>query len=98
MENPKKIEIIPDDVIMDIKVSGTFYKRTQALFIYLSEKKDPKEFLLYYANIMKGGEPKTEYDFHIYTVLSLLLEMEKVAKEKGLTQEKEMPPELRKVT
>lgn len=86
---PEKVEIIPEEAIMDIRISGTFYQRIQALFIYLSQKKDPKEFLLHYAYISQGGEPKEEYDFHLYTLMALLLEIEKCAKEKNLTLEKD---------
>lgn len=94
MDIPKKIEIMPDDAIMDIKISGTFYKRLQALFIYLSGRKDPKEFLIYYAKMVKGEEPKEEYELHLQTVMSLLLELEKAAKESKLTKEIDTPKEL----
>jgi hypothetical protein len=86
---PEKIEIIPNEAIMEIKVSGTFYQRLQHLLIYLANKKDPKEFLVYYAYLAKGGEPKEEYDFHVYTVMAMIMEIEKVAKEKSFTLEKD---------
>lgn len=97
MEQPKKVSVIPDDVLMDIKVSGTFYRRIQALFIYLAGKKDIKEFMILYANMVKGNEPVTEYDFHLNTVLSLIVEMEKVAKENNLVKEEDATDFINKV-
>ena len=97
MDTTKKIEVIPEDALMDIKVSGTFYQRLQALFIYLSQKKDPKEFLLHYAYLIKGGEPKNEYEFHLNTILSLIVEIEKTAKDLNLTKLKDMPEELKQI-
>lgn len=88
---------MPDDVLMDVKVSGTFYKRLQALFIYLSQKKDMKEFLLLYAKMVKGGEPTNEYEFHLNTVLSLIVEIEKVAKENNLVKEEDSTDFINKV-
>lgn len=89
MEEQKKVSYIPDDALMDIKVSGTFYRRMQALFIYLAEKKDIKQFLILYAALVKGKEPSSEYEFHLNTILSMIIEMEKVAKENNLVQEKD---------
>jgi len=85
----KSLEIIPDEAIMNIKVSGTYYKRLQALFIYLSGKKDMKEFLLEYESLLKLKEPKTEYQIHLQTVLSIIVEIEREAKENKLTEKKE---------
>ena len=90
MDTEKKfVSVMPDDAMMDIKMSGTFYKRLQALFIYLSQKVDVKEFLVLYAKMVKGGEPINEYEFHLNTVLSLIVEMERVAKENNLTKEED---------
>jgi hypothetical protein len=98
MDSKKKVQAIKPDAIMDIKVSGTFYQRVQALFFYLSNKKDPKEFLLHYAYLMKGNEPKSEYEYHLNTVLSLLVEIEKTAKETNNLEERDMPEELSKLS
>ena len=97
MEQPKKVSVMPDDALMDIKVSGTFYKRLQALFIYLSQKKDIKEFLVLYSNMVKGGEPTSEYEFHLNTVLSLIVEIEKVGKENNLVKEEDASDFVNKV-
>ncbi len=97
MDIPKKVSVMPDDVLMDVKVSGTFYKRLQALFIYLSQKKDMKEFLILYAKMVKGGEPADEYEFHLNTVLSLIVEIEKVAKDNNLVKEEDSTVFINKV-
>lgn len=85
----KKVSVMPDDVLVDIKVSGTYYKRLQALFIYLAEKKDIKEFLILYAKMVQGGDPVDEYEWHLHTVLSMIIEIEKVAKENNLVKEED---------
>lgn len=97
MDDVKKVSVMPDDALMDIKVSGTFYKRLQSLFIYLAQKKDVKEFLLLYAKMVKGGEPINEYEFHLNTVLSLIVEIEKVGKENNLTKEEDAAEFVKKV-
>lgn len=85
----KKVSVMPDDALVDIKVSGTYYKRLQALFIYLAQKKDMKEFLLLYAKMVQGGDPIDEYEWHLHTVLSMIIEIEKVAKENNLVKEED---------
>ena len=97
-QKPKTVSVIPDDVLMDIKVSGTFYRRMQALFIYLAGKKDIKEFLILYTMMVKEKkEPSSEYEFHLHTVLSMIVEMEKVAKENNLTKEEDATDFIEKV-
>ena len=85
----KKVSVMPDDALVNVKVSGTYYKRLQALFIYLAQKKDIKEFLLLYAKMVKGGDPIDEYEWHLHTVLSMIIEIEKVAKENNLVKEED---------
>lgn len=97
MDSQKKVSVMPDDALMDIKVSGTFYKRLQALFIYLSQKKDVKEFLALYAKMVQGGEPTSEYEFHLNTVLSLIVEIEKIAKENNLVKEEDATEFINKI-
>jgi len=87
MENKKKIEVLPNDAIMDIKISGAFVSRLQELFLYLAKLKEEKEFLLHYAVItkVKPEEFKDPYEHHLYTVLALIHEIELVAKENKKT-------------
>jgi len=85
----KTVSVMPDDALVDVKISGTYYKRLQALFIYLAQKKDVKEFLILYAKMVQGGDPIDEYEWHLHTVLSMIIEIEKVAKENNLLKEED---------
>lgn len=85
METKKDVEFLKDDVMIDLTVSGQFYKRLQALFVYVSQKKTLQEFMVLHANLVQGNPPVTEYDFHLQTLFGLVIEIETRARDQNKT-------------
>lgn len=95
-ETKESVEVIAPDKIVNIQVSGAFYIRLQNLIIYLSSKKDIKEFSAVMLELTKR-EAKDEYEFNLVTVLMLLNEIEVQAREQKLTEYKTREDLLSKV-
>ncbi len=81
----KKIEVLPSEVVVDIKISGSFYKRMQELFIYYSNLKDKETFMAAYSKVI-GNQITDDYEYHLYTLLALIHEVEIEAKKNNFTK------------
>lgn len=84
------IDVIKSGSIIDIQVSESFYKRIQALAIYLSNVVDPKE-LATQIDLMKQDGKLSEFGFSFETIIILLQEIEDKAKAQDLLQSEELP-------
>lgn len=77
-----KLGSIPVDAIVTVEVSGAFYMRLHQLLINKAAEKTPEEF----ASIMKElklDEPKNAYEHDLATILTVVLSIEKAAKEQS---------------
>jgi hypothetical protein len=75
----KQIETIPLKAIVELKVSGAFYSRMHQLLITFSAQKKPEEFAEI-LNRLKTEAPKDEYENHLWTLLTFMIDFEASAK------------------
>jgi hypothetical protein len=68
--------------MVDIQVAGGFYGRLHQLLLNLGKQKSPEEFKAALEEI-KAGPPKSEYSYHILTLLTLITEVENCAEKQG---------------
>lgn len=97
MEAPRDVEYLKDDAMIDITLSGQFYKRLQALFVYVSQKKTMQEFIALHANLVQGNAPVSEYDFHLQTLFGILVEIETRARDQKKTSHEPMEEFMKKL-
>lgn len=94
VKKPIQLEAIQMDSIIDLQISGGFYKRLQDLMPYLSQKEGLDKFSAALVSI-KAGEPKTEFEYHLLTVMTLIFEIEKnagIQKKLKMVDLPEQPP------
>lgn len=78
----QEIEVLDDDKVFSIPMSGAYAKRIQALGAWMTDKKKPEEILKMY-EIIASEDENVKYDhftFHFETMLILLQEIEKQAR------------------
>jgi hypothetical protein len=78
-----EVDVLLDDSIINLTISGAFAKRIQILLDYFVNSKSPEEILKVYSTIMEENNQHT-YDlftFHVETVLVLMKEIHKSATE-----------------
>lgn len=97
MNTSKNVQYLKDDTLVEITVSGAFYKRLQALLIYTAQKKTLQEFQVLYANLSQGNEPLSEYDFHLQTIFGIVTEIEHKANQQGKTSEEPVEDFMKKL-
>lgn len=81
--------VIPDEAIIDIQVSGTFYKKLLKLSIALGDSR-PKEDYKKALETLGKGDPEDLYELTVQTVVAVLFEVETNAKAQGKTKMIEM--------
>lgn len=84
-ELPKEIEIINPDAVVDIKMSAGYYNRVVGVAGAFVTGKSPEQMNAAHEQI-KSRNITEEWVAHYETVLILLKEFEKNAKEAGLTK------------
>ena len=79
----QEIEVLNDETIFSVPMSGAYAKRLQAVGAWMVESKKPEEILKIYEKISLADE-NTKYDiftYHLETMLILFQEIEKQARE-----------------
>lgn len=76
---------IPDDVLIDIQVSGTFYKKLFALSIALGDSRPIEEYKAA-LETLNDKEATDLYQLTVQTVVAILFEVEKAAKAQNKTK------------
>jgi hypothetical protein len=79
--------VLPNDSIVSIKISGAFYARLTQLIIEMASSRDKKEIREIIEMIKNDVDPTDPFAYHYITVLTLIHEIEKEAKEQGLLKE-----------
>ncbi len=74
---------IADDALIDIKVSGTFYKRLVSLIAGLGETVPIEDFKKVLESIKKEEPTKNLFEMNVHTILMLIYEVETEAKKQG---------------
>ena len=78
-----KLPVIPDDAIIDIQVSGYFYKQLQQLLLATSQTKSPEELKKVLIKIKENNKYEDLYEAQIHTLTTLIVSIEKAAKEQN---------------
>lgn len=77
----QEIEVLDDDKVFNVPMSGGYAKRLQALSAWLVEKKKPEEIIKSYELIGSDNDKYDVFTFHLETMLILLQEIEKQARD-----------------
>jgi len=85
----EKISYLPDDTIVDIQVSGAFYKRLQTLLFSLTENIEAEDTQKIYKNAI-DGKAETILEYNVETMLLICKEVEEKTTEQNLWKEEEV--------
>jgi len=79
----QEIEVLDDETIFSVPMSGAYAKRLQAVGAWMVESKKPEEILKIYEKISSSedGSGYDSFTFHLETMLILFQEIEKQARE-----------------
>lgn len=85
-----KIPTIPEEALVELKISGSFYKATSQVIIGLVQKLTPENYKLV-CDKVKNNEPATSVEeLNVMLLISLIYTIEKAAEVQKLTVEKEV--------
>ena len=79
-----KIEVIPTDAQIDITVGGGLYARLSQLITDYGSQKPLDEFNKILERL-KTEKPQDAFEYHLITMISLVIEIEEKAKAQGKT-------------
>lgn len=79
---PEEIEVIDNDAVLPIQVSTGFYNRLQSLYFNFVEKLKPED-LKKIEEQLTNKKIEDAFVFDVETLIILLREFQKVAKEEG---------------
>jgi hypothetical protein len=85
-----KFPTIPNDAIIDIQVSGSFYRRLVDLITELGNSKPIDEFKAVLERLKTTEGAKDAYELNVHLVMMLIYEIEKKAFEQKKTKEEEI--------
>jgi hypothetical protein len=90
MEQTIKYKTLPYDALVDIKISGTFYKQIVNLLTALGESVPLDEFKEVLEKLKTNDPPKSIFELNVHTLVSLIYEIETKAEEQKKTKEVEV--------
>jgi hypothetical protein len=90
MEQTIKYKTLPYDALVDIKISGTFYKQIVNLLTALGESVPLDEFKEVLEKLKTNDPPKSIFELNVHTLVSLIYEIETKAEEQKKTKEIEI--------
>lgn len=85
-----KYPTIPEDVVINLKISGGFYRDLGALLLSLSKELTQEEYAQCIAKLKTGKQADNLKEANIMLVTALVFSIEHTAKEQGLTKEVEV--------
>jgi hypothetical protein len=85
-----KYKTIPPDVLIDIKISGAFYRRMVDLLTLLGESIPLEEFKALLVKLKDNKPVESSLEFSVQTLLTLIFEVEKEAVSQNKTKEEEV--------
>jgi len=85
-----KYKTIPPDVLIDIKISGAFYRRMVDLLTMLGESVPLEEFRALLIKLEDKKPIESTLEFNVQTILTLIFEVEKAAVDQEKTKEAEI--------
>lgn len=90
MEEKIKYKALPHDALVDIKISGFFYKRLITLYTLLGQSVPQEDFAKVMDKIKTDTPADSVYELNIHTLMSIIFEIEKSAVEQGKIKEIEI--------
>lgn len=90
------VEIIDEKAIVSIRISTSFFQRLQLVYLTMLNDKSNEEIEKFLEKV-KSQKLETQEEYNLETMLILLSEFQKNAKEEGLTRQVS-PEELQKLT
>ena len=90
-----KFDTIPTDALVDIQISGAFYRRMVDLITMLGESVPLEEFKAILERLKDNNPAADMFEFNVHTVICLIYEVEKQAKaqNKTVVSELDIPDE-----
>ncbi len=86
----KLVKGIPLESIIKIEVSGHFYLRIQQMLVQMAAEKSKEEFLEILEKLKTDKKADSFYEYNLFTILSLIHEIEKQAETQGKIEDKEI--------
>jgi hypothetical protein len=88
-------DTLPPDALVDIKISGTFYRKMVDLLTMLSESVTLEEFRTVLQRMKENNPAEDLFELNVHTLMSLIYEVEVQAKaqNKCTKAEVEVPDE-----
>ena len=85
-----KIEAIPIDAKVNIVIPGSFYARLQQLTVHYSQSKPYEELVKAMEELKENKPTDSEFAYHVQTLTILMFEIEKAAKDQGVSKLEEI--------
>jgi hypothetical protein len=85
-----KYPTIPEDVVINLEVSGGFYKDLSALLLSLSKELKQEEYASCVEKLKTGKPADNLKEANVMLITALVFTLEYTAKEQGLTKEIEV--------
>lgn len=85
-----KYPTIPEDVVINLEVSGGFYKDLSALLLSLSKELKQEEYASCVEKLKTGKPADNLKEANVMLITALVFTLEHSAKEQGLTKEIEI--------
>ena len=73
-------DTLPPDALVDIKISGTFYRKMVDLLTMLSESVTLEEFRTVLQKMKENNLAEDLFELNVHTIMSLIYEVEVQAK------------------
>ena len=81
---------IKPDVLVDIQISGTFYRRMVDLITMLGESVPLEDFNRVLEKLKENNPAEDMFELNVHTLISLIYEVEKQAELQSKTSDAEM--------
>ena len=85
-----KYDTIPAEALIDIQISGAFYRRMVDLLTMLGESVPLADFKAVLERLKSNNPAEDMFEFNVHTIMSLIYEVEKQAMEQKKVEQKEM--------
>ena len=86
----KLVKGIPLESIIKIEVSGHFYLRIQQMLVHMAAEKTKEEFVKILEKLKSNEKTDSLYEYNLFTILSLIHEIEKQAEAQNKLEDKEV--------
>lgn len=90
--------VIPDEALIDIQISGSFYKKLLQLSVALGESRPLDDYKKALETLGDKREPEDLYELTVQAVVSVLFEVENNAKAQSKTKIVEIDLESGEIT